>query len=411
MQETFIRELLADRIGGREFGVGPTLWKFEKIKLAKRKAILEHPDIPIIDMGVGEPDEMADYSVVDVLCEEAYKSENRYYADNGINEFKESVIDYMSEVFQVKNLKMTEVNHCMGSKSGLSMIAQGFINSGDIILMTVPGYPITGTMTKWLGGTVYKLPLYEENNFFPDLDNIDSLVLEKAKILYINYPNNPTGQVATKEFYERVVEFAKKNKIIVIQDAAYGAITFGDNKPLSFLSVEGAKDVGVEFHSLSKAFNMTGWRMAFIAGNELIVKAFCAVKDNNDAGQFIPIQKASSFALHHHELTQKSIEKYDRRCTLVVNLLRNLGFKVERPKGSFYIYTRIPARIKGGRDFKTAEDFHKYLIEEKQISAVPWDDVGHYIRFSVTFAANTPEEEVKVIQLITDRLSDVEFEF
>ena len=191
----------------------------------------------------------------------------------------------MREVYQVQGLNsVTEVNHGIGSKPILALLPLAFINPGDITIMTVPGYPVMGTTTQAIGGEVVNLPLLAENNFLPDLDSLTAEQCKRAKLLYINYPNNPTGAVANKEFFAKVIDFAKKHNIIVVSDAAYAALTFDGEVPLSFLSIDGAKDVGVEIHSLSKAYNMTGWRLAFICGNELVVKAFAAVKDNNDSG-------------------------------------------------------------------------------------------------------------------------------
>lgn len=202
MADSYIQELIAERIGGNKFGKDTVLYKFEKIKRARRAAMKEHPDMDIIDMGVGEPDAMADSGVLETLVKEAYKWENRDYADNGIEEFKNAVSKYMEDVYNVKGIDgTTEVCHSIGSKPALAMMAQAFINTGDVTLMTVPGYPIIGTMTEWLGGEVYKLPLKEENNFLPDLKSIPKDVLKRAKLLYINYPNNPTGASATVEFY------------------------------------------------------------------------------------------------------------------------------------------------------------------------------------------------------------------
>lgn len=252
--------------------------------------------------------------IVAKLAEEAAKPENRGYADNGIAEFKEAAAEYLKNVFGVDGIDPeTEVNHSIGSKPGLAMMPSCFINPGDVTIMTVPGYPVMGTHTKYLGGEVYNVPLTKENNFLPDLDSIPEDIRRRAKLFYLNYPNNPTGAGATPEFFRKVVDFAKANNIVIVHDAPYAALTFDGEKPLSFLSVPGAKDVGVEFHSLSKSYNMTGWRIGFVAGNPLVVRAFADVKDNNDSGQFIAIQKAAAYGLRHPEITEKIAEKYSRR--------------------------------------------------------------------------------------------------
>ena len=197
----------------------------------------------------------------------------------------------------------------------------------------------------------------------------------------------------------------------MIQDCAYGALTFDGHSPLSFLAVPGAKDVGVEVHSLSKAFNMTGWRLGFLAGNEAVIKAFGAVKDNNDSGQFKAIQMAGAFALGHPEMTEQTAKKYSRRHDLLVKTLDFLGFRVSKPKASFYLYVQAPAGVKDGPRFATAEDFSQWLIRQKLISTVPWDDVGRYVRFSVTFIAENAETELRIMEEIQTRLGDVVFEW
>ena len=191
----------------------------------------------------------------------------------------------MQRNFNVALDPATEINHCIGSKTALSMLPACFINPGDITLMTVPGYPVAGTHTGYYGGTVYKLPLLQENNFFPDLDGIPADVVSKAKLLVINYPNSPTGKLATKAFFEKVVQFAKENNIVVVQDAAHVLLTF-DGEPMSFLETPGARDVGVEVHSLSKGFDMIGWRIGWVCGNPLLVQAFSDVKDNCDSDEY-----------------------------------------------------------------------------------------------------------------------------
>ncbi|GGF77614.1 aspartate aminotransferase [Paenibacillus albidus] len=411
-QDTFIQTNFADRIGGANYGKDTAIYKFEKIKRAKASAKQDFPGIELIDMGVGEPDEMADEGIVAKLAEEAAKEENRGYSDNGIPEFKAAAAEYLREVFRVDGIDpVTEVVHSIGSKPALAMLPSCFINPGDITIMTVPGYPVLGTHTKYLGGQVFTVELKKENKFLPDLNDIPEDIARKAKLLYLNYPNNPTGASATPEFFAEVVAWAKKYDVVVIHDAPYAALTYDGLKPLSFLSVPGAKDVGVELHSLSKSYNMTGWRIGFVAGNPLVVKAFSDVKDNNDSGQFIAIQKAAAYGLAHPEITEAIALKYSRRHNLLVDALNSLGFKAEKPKGSFFLYVEAPKGVKGGRRFESGEDFSQFLIREKLISTVPWDDAGAFVRFSVTFIAKGEEEELRVISEIKRRLSDVEFEF
>lgn len=412
MAGNYIQRLFAERIGGQSFGKDSVLYKFEKIKRAKAAARLAHPDVPLIDMGVGEPDDRADDGIIRALAIEAAKRENRFYADNGIPEFRRAASRYLADVYGVSDVDPErEVVHAIGSKSALAMLPSAFINPGDIAILPVPNYPVLGTHTRWLGGQVFTLPITPENHFLPELNKIPPDVLDRSKLLYLNYPNNPTGATATREFFEQVVDFAERHRLLVVHDAAYSALTFDGEPPLSFLSVPGAKNVGIELFSMSKAFNMTGWRIAFAAGNELAIKALATVKDNNDSGQFMAIQKAAMYGLEHPEITRTIADKYSRRHDLLVGALESVGFSATKPKGSFFLYTPAPKKVVGGPSFASAEDFSQYLITEKQISTVPWDDAGSYVRWSVTFEADGEAAESAVIEEIKARLSDVRFEF
>lgn len=408
----FFEDKIAERLGGRSFGKSTAIYKFELIKRAKAAARKEHPDVELIDMGVGEPDWPADSKVVRALAEEAGRPENRWYADNGIIEFQEAAAKYLGEVYGLKGINPSEqVIHGIGSKPVLAMLPLCFINPGDVLLTTVPGYPVTATYTRYLGGEVYNLPLLEENSFLPDLDSIPEKILKRAKLLYINYPNNPTGAVANPDFFSRVVEFARMNDVVVVHDAAYSALTYDGFKPLSFLSTPGAMDVGIEVHSLSKAFNMTGWRIGFVCGNAKAVKAFATVKDNSDSGQFRAIQKAGIQALKNTSITTATIEKYSRRFELLTSALSELGFNASKPKGSFYCYVKAPHGTADGKVFSSASEFSEFLIREALISTVPWDDAGPYIRFSVTFEASSAEKEAEVISEMKKRMKQLKLVF
>jgi LL-diaminopimelate aminotransferase len=410
--DTFFDDKISERLGGSNFGKSTVIYKFEIIKRAKAAAKKAHPGVELIDMGVGEPDWPADRIVVDALSDEAGKPENRWYSDNGIPEFQEAAVAYLEKVYGLSGLVPSEnIIHAIGSKPALAMLPVCFINPGDILLTTVPGYPVTATYTKYLGGEVFNLPLLESNSFLPDLSIIPAEVINKAKVLYLNYPNNPTGAVATIEFFEEVVSFARKNNIIVVHDAPYSALTYDGYKPLSFLSAKGAMDVGLEVHSMSKAFNMTGWRLGFVCGNSKAVKAFATVKDNTDSGQFRAIQKAAIVALNHLEITEKTVAKYSRRFNLLVDALNEVGFNAKKPKGSFYIYVKAPSGTENGKIFNSASGFSEYLIHESLISTVPWDDAGSFIRFSVTFEADSPQKEIEVINEMKRRMKLLKLKF
>ena len=408
----FFDNLISSRLGGNSFFLGSKkLYKFEKIKKLTKEITLSNPDIPLIDMGVGEPDQMADLSIIEILNNESRKKENRFYADNGIEEFQISACNYLKNVYNLNNLTKDNIMHGIGSKSILAMLPFCFINPGDICLMPKPAYPTLGTYTNFLGGDIYYLPLCEEDNFYPDLKNIPKDILKRSKLLYINYPNNPTGQVATVEFYEYVVKFAKENNILIISDAAYGHLTYDGYKPLSILSIEGAMDVCVEIHSLSKSFNMTSWRLAFIVGCEKAIKVYATVKSHADSGQFRAIQLAGSYALDNYTLVDENRIRYSRRLNLMVDTLNEIGFKAKKPKGGFYVYVSIPKGIKNGIRFENAEDTSLYILSKVLISTVPWDDCGSFLRFSVTYDANTLDAEIYIMEEIKNRLMKLNLEF
>jgi LL-diaminopimelate aminotransferase len=414
MSDSYLQNLFAERIGGKNYGKSTAIYKFEKIKRAKRAALAAHPGAEILDLGVGEPDEMAFPEVVAKLNEEARKPENRGYADNGDDVLKQAAARYMERVCGVSGIDPeTEVMHSIGSKAALSILPAALVNPGDYVLMTTPGYPVFGTHAKYYGGLVHPLPLLEANAYLPDVDSVPPEVLRKAKALVLNYPNNPTGASATPEFFAKVVDFAVKNRIAVIHDAAYAALVF-EGKPLSFLSTPGAKEVGIELHSASKSFNMTGWRCGFVAGNAGLVRAYADIKDNTDSGQFLAIQHAAAHGFDHPEITEKIAAKYSRRMGGLVEVLRKSGFAAVKPKGSFFLYVKAPRSAvgKGGQwKFDSAEACSQWLITEKLISTVPWDDAGAYLRWSVTFSATDLADEQRVLNEIRSRLSDVTFEF
>ncbi len=414
MSDSYIQNLFAERIGGKMYGKGTGIYKFEKIKRAKRAAMQANPGAELIDMGVGEPDEMAFPDTVEALCNAARDPGNRGYADNGGGEYQAAAARWMKHVCGVEIADPSaRIIHSIGSKAALSILPTCFINPGDVALMTTPGYPVFGTHSRYLGGEVHNIPLLEKNGFLPDLRSIPSDKLARAKTLVINYPNNPTGASATPEFFAEVVAFAKKHNLIVIHDAAYAALRF-DGKPLSFLATPGAMEVGVELHSMSKGFNMTGWRLGFVVGNPLIVKAYADVKDNTDSGQFLAIQQACAYALDHPEQTQKISDKYSRRMDTLVGVLNRHGLDARKPGGSFFLYVAIPrAATTDGRrvTFENAEAFSQWMITEKLISTVPWDDAGAYVRFSVTFIAGDAQDEQRVIGEIDKRLASSKFEF
>src|SRR5262249_16628680 len=407
--EPWFQSLFAERIGGVNYGKGTEIYKFEKIKRAKRAVLAAHPERTLLDFGIGENDDMADPLVREVAKREIDKLENRGYADNGIAAFKESAAAFMKRQFGVTLNPETEVNHAIGSKPALAMLPACFINPGDVTLLTVPGYPVAGTHTKYYGGEVYNLPLLEENGFYPDLGSIPADIRKRAKLLVINYPNSPTGVVATRDVYRKVIDFALTHRIVVVQDAAHILLTY-DGPPLSFLQVDGAKEVGVEIHSMSKGFNMIGWRMAFVCGHPKIVQAFADVKDNCDSGQFMAIQQASKAALDHPEIGDRTRAKYKRRLQKLVAALHKGGFKAALPGGTYFLYVRAPKSC-GTRTFANAEEASQFLIHEQSVICVPWDNAGPYLRFSVTYLAKDEAEEDALMAETERRLGKLGLRF
>jgi len=410
---TYLHNLFAHRLGGPGYGLKEApIYKFERIKRAKRAALAAHPGKELLDFGVGEPDSMADSRVVASLSLEAAKPENRGYADNGGPRLRTAAAKYMMEVFGVPVDPETEICHSIGSKAALSILPAALIDPGDVVLMTTPGYPVFGTHATYYGGVVHSLPLTAENKFLPRLDTIPREVLDKAKVLVLNYPNNPTGASATPEFFREVVAFAKREEIVVIHDAAYTALIF-EGKPLSFLSAPGAKEVGLELHTVSKAFNMTGWRCGFVVGHPLLVKAYADIKDNTDSGQFLAVQHAAATAFENPKITWDTSAKYSRRMDMLVKILRQAGFTAEKPAGSFFLYSPAPKSAQNGQTvpFENAEAFSKWLIEQQLVSTVPWDEAGANVRFSVTFSAKDRADEDRVLKELAARLQPYHFQF
>jgi LL-diaminopimelate aminotransferase len=408
--EPYFQKLFADRIGGANYGKGTEIYKFEKIKRAKRKALADYPNRTLLDFGIGENDDMASLIVRDKMKSEIDQQANRGYADNGIADFKQAVCRFMERNFGVVLDANTQINHCIGSKTALAMLPACFINPGDITMMTVPGYPVAGTHTKYYGGDVHRLPLLKENDFFPDFDAVTDDVWKRTKMLVLNYPNSPTGKTATREFYKQVIDLAQEHEFIVVQDAAHIMLSF-DCEPFSFLEVDGAIDVGVEVHSLSKGFDMIGWRIGWVCGNQRIVSAFSDVKDNCDSGQFMAIQKAAAKALDTPEIPIAINAKYRRRLQKLATALQSLGFDCKVPGGSYFMYTPAPKGLADGTKFANAEAASQYLITEHSIVTVPWDDAGAFLRFSVTFIADNEAAEDAMIAETVKRLKSVSLVF
>lgn len=405
--DPWFQQIFAERIGGAQYGKSTTIYKFEKIKRAKRAAIEAHPETGLLDFGIGENDEMAPENVRTVMAREIDDPANRGYADNGILEYQQAAARYMSREYGVELDAEREINHCIGSKPGLALLPGLFINPGDVTIMTVPGYPVCGTWTRYFGGEVYNAPLDAANDFLPDLGAIPEDIRRRARLMILNYPNSPTGALATEDFYKRVIEFAHANGIVVVNDAAHIVLTYGRD-PLSFLAVDGAKDVGGETHTMSKGYNMIGWRLGFLAGHERLVAAFADMKDNTDSGQFKAIQKASVAALDDPSIPVAVRRKYERRLRKLVDALRGLGFDARMPGGTYFLMVKAPGGVEGGPRFADAEAAGQWLIREKMICTVPYAE-GEMLRFSATYPAATEADEDALMAELKSRLEGVRF--
>jgi len=405
-----LQQLFAQRIGGVRFGLTNDVYKFEKIKRAKAAARQARPQVELLDFGVGEPDQMAPAPIRAALKKAVDDPANRGYADNGIAAFKAAAARYMENFFGVRGLDPdTEINHSIGSKSALALLPLCFVNPGDTVLMTVPGYPVLGTQARYLGGEVVKVPLRAEQGFLPDLERIEAAAADRAKLFYVNYPNNPTGAAATPEFFDQLIAFAHRHNVLIVQDAAYATLIYGRER-LSILGRPGGRDCALELHSMSKSYNMTGWRLGFVAGHAQAVKAFAEVKDNVDSGQFKAIQLAACAGIANVQLAEAICEHYRARLDKLVAVLQRTGFAARMPGGTFYLYVTAP-RGAGAHAFATAEDASQYLIRAHSISTVPWDDVGAFLRFSATFESQGAADDDRVLAELGRRLQAAKLKF
>jgi LL-diaminopimelate aminotransferase len=410
MSDPYFQQLFADRIGGANYGKGTEIYKFEKIKRAKRKALADFPHRPLVDFGIGENDGVAPELARRRMAEEIHKPENRGYMDNGNERFKQAAAAFMQRTMGVTLDPATQINHAIGSKPALAMLPACFINPGDVTLMTVPGYPVAGTHTRYYGGSVFRLPLLAQNDFLPDFTAVPGDVWERTKLLVLNYPNSPTGKTAPQAFYERVIALARQHEFVVIQDAAHALLSY-DQPPSSFLAVPGAMDVGVEVYSLSKGYDMIGWRIGWVCGQERIVRAFADVKDNSDSGQFGAIQNAAAAALDDDEIPRRTRAKYLRRLQKLVAMLSKAGFAAKMPGGTYFLYVPAPKGLADGTRFENAEAASQYLITQQSIVTVPWDDAGPFLRFSVTYEAPSEAAEDALMSAAADRLAQCRFVF
>ena len=359
--------------------VPPYLFVGISRKIAEKRA----QGIDVISFGIGDPDIPTPENVVDKLRETALDSPNhRYPETDGLPEFRQAVADWYQRRFGISVHPHKETLPLIGAKEGIGHAALCFIEPGDIALVPDPGYPVYSVGTWFAGGECHWMPLLEENGWMPDLDAIPDDVADKARVIWLNYPNNPTGAIADAGYFAKVVEFAKAHDIAVMHDASYSEVAFDGYRPISFLETPGAIDVGVEFHSLSKSYNMTGWRLGMAVGNEDIISALMVIKSNLDSGVPNAIQYMGMEAM---EMSQDAIDErnaiYERRRDRVVQTLRDIGLDAIPPKASLYVWTRIPEGF-------TSAEFTALLLDEADIVVTPGNGYGEYgegyIRLSLT---------------------------
>jgi LL-diaminopimelate aminotransferase len=353
--------------------------------------------VDLIDLSIGDPDTPTPKHIVDALRKSARNPEHhRYPSYAGMLSFRQAVADWYKKRFNVKLDPQTEVLSLIGSKEGIGHMPLAFINPGDYVLVPSPGYPVYPVATLFAGGKSYEMPLLEKNGYLPDLDRIPERVLRKAKMMFINYPNNPTAASASRAFFRKLVSFAEKHNILICHDAAYSEIYYDDARPLSFLQIPGAKRVGIEFHSLSKTYNMTGWRIGFAAGNRDAIAGLGKIKTNLDSGIFQAIQEAGITALATDDSVLARIRKmYQQRRDALYEGLTNIGLELDKPGATFYLWVKCPRGM-------SSMEFTAHLLKEAGILTTPGNGFGApgegYIRFALTVPVKRIKEAVSRIK-------------
>jgi len=366
---------------------------FAAIDQMKKEALSKGADL--IDLSIGDPDIPTPNHIVEAMKRAVEKPEHhRYPSYEGMLSFRQAVSDWYKKRFNVDLDPEKEVLSLIGSKEGIGHIPLAFVDPGDIVLVPSPGYPVYPVGTKFAGGIPYFMPLREENNFLPDIASIPEDVCKKAKLIFINYPNNPTSAVAGENFYKKVIDFAKRYNIIICHDAAYSEVYY-EEKPISFMQIDGAKEVGIEFHSLSKTYNMTGWRIGFAVGNRDVLAGLGKVKTNLDSGVFQAIQEASIVALKTDYSILKEIRNiYKERRDILYEGLKKAGFELQKPMATFYLWVKVPRGT-------NSIDFVSKLLKEAEVLCTPGVGFGEhgegYIRFALTQSKERIKEAVERI--------------
>ena len=368
---------------------------FAAIDKMKQEAIARGVDI--INLGIGDPDLPTPKPIIDSLAKAAQDPKHHQYPSyEGMLSFRKAVAGWYKRRFNVTLDPADEVLTLIGSKEGIGHIHLAFVDPGDCVLVPSPGYPVYPVGTSFCGGTAHFMPLTKANGFLPDLSAIPKDVAQKAKLMWLNSPNNPTSVIMTKDYFKRAIEFAQENHIIICHDAAYSEIYYDGKRPVSFMEVEGAKDVGVEFHSLSKTYNMTGWRIGFVVGNKAVLAALGKVKSQLDSGVFEAVQEAGITALELDDSVTDGIRKiYQERRDTIVPGLKKLGLEVDAPPAAFYIWVTVPNGY-------TSTSFTAHLLEKAGIVTTPGNGFGApgegYVRMTVCTTKERLAEAVERIQ-------------
>ncbi len=367
------------RIAKRIENLPPYLFVEITKKIAEKKAKGED----VVSFAIGDPDIPTPSHIIDKLCQAARDPANhRYPESDGLPELRRAIAEWYKQRFGVSLDPDKEVLPLIGAKEGIAHIALCFIDPGDIALVPDPAYPVYSIGTMLAGGRPYYLPLTEKNNFLPDFSSIPEHIAQRAKLLWINYPNNPTAAVADLDFFNRTVDFARRHNLAVCHDGPYTEVAFDGYQPVSFLQADGAKEVGVEFHSLSKSYNMTGWRIGMVVGNAMMVNALKTVKSNMDSGIPQAIQYAAIEALRgSQDCIQAHNAIYQRRRDLVVDMLNSIGIEAKPPKASMYVWAKVPEGY-------SSADFATDLLEQVGVVVTPGLGYGKsgegYVRLSLT---------------------------
>jgi LL-diaminopimelate aminotransferase len=360
---------------------------FSELAQYKYKKIEEGKDI--IDLSIGSPDQPPPSFIQQAMIEEITKKDTFQYSLTGLPEFHTAVSQFYQRRYDVDICPETEVLQTMGSQDALMHLPLAFMDEGDIVLLPDPGYTAYEAAFHIVGASIYSMPLLEENGYLPDLDNISPSIAQKAKMMVLNFPGNPVPALSTKSFFEKVVAFAKKYEIIVIHDFAYSELIFDQQKPISFLSIKGAKEVGLECNSLSKSFNMAGSRIGYIVGNKKLLRHFMKLKSNLDYGVFSPIQRAAIQALLKGDtFLEANKNLYEERRNVLVNGLKNIGWDVALPPATMFVWAKIPEGY-------TSTEFVYQLIDQTGVVVTPGNAFGQYGEGYVRIALVQPLERLQ----------------